>query len=72
MNIDLSSTKDIVLAAAGTIVVIILIVRIVVAYARKQWGELVTEIAGAAFVFWFCFFNEQAIDALKSLGDAIF
>lgn len=70
--VNLDSTKTWILAAAGTVVVIILIVRIVIVYGRKQWGELVTEVAAASFVFWFCFFNDQAVQTLKDLGNAIF
>lgn len=70
--VNLSSTKDWILAAAGTVVIIILIVRIVMAYGRKQWGEMVTEMLGGAFVLWFCFFNDNAIQTLKTIAQAIF
>jgi hypothetical protein len=66
------STKDWILPAAGTLVIIILIVRIVAIYAKKQWGEMITELAAACFVFWFTFFNDSAVNTLKTIGQQVF
>ena len=45
---SLDSLKTVILGAVGTFVIIVLIVRMASAYAKKQWGELVTEVAVAA------------------------
>jgi len=72
MNIQLDNIKTLVLGAVGTIVIIILFVRIATAYGKKQWGEIVTELMAAVFVFYACFFTDAFVNTIKTIGQSVF
>lgn len=72
MNFNLDTLKTTILGAIGTIVIIILFVRIATAYGKRQWGEIVTELMAAVFVFYACFFTDNFVATIKSIGQAIF
>ncbi len=72
MNFNLDTIKTTILGAIGTIVIIILFVRIATAYGKRQWGEIVTEMMAAVVVFYACFFTDQFVNTIKSIGQAIF
>ena len=61
-----------IISILGTLVFVILAVRIVVAYGKKQWGEMIVEVIAAIFVFWFVFFPENAKSTIKSIVQTIF
>lgn len=61
-----------IISILGTLVFVILAVRIVVAYGKKQWGEMVVELIAAVFVFWFVFFPENAKNTIKAIAQSIF
>lgn len=61
-----------IISILGTLVFIILAVRIVVAYGKKQWGEMVVELIAAVFVFWFVFFPDNAKNTIKQVAQSIF
>ena len=69
---SLESLKTVILGAVGTFVIIVLIVRMASAYAKKQWGELVTEVAAAIVVFYACFFTANFVAVIKQIGQGIF
>lgn len=69
---SLESLKTLILGAVGTFVIIVLIVRMASAYAKKQWGELVTEVAAAIVVFYACFFTDNFVNMIKDIGVGIF
>jgi len=69
---SLDTLKTVILGAVGTFVIIVLIVRMASAYAKKQWGELVTEVAGAIVVFYACFFTDSFVELIKKIGVGIF
>lgn len=69
---SLDSLKTLILGAVGTFVIIVLIVRMASAYAKKQWGELVTEVAAAIVVFYACFFTDSFVQMIKDIGVGIF
>jgi len=70
--ISFDGVKTMVLAAAGTLVAVILIIRIVSAYAKKNWGEIITEIAGVIVVLWFVSSPDSAIGTLNTIRQSIF
>ena len=70
--ISFDGVKTMVLAAAGTLVAVILIIRIVSAYAKKNWGEIITEIAGVVVVLWFVSSPDSAIGTLNTIRQSIF
>jgi len=69
---SLDSLKTLILGAVGTFVIIVLSVRMASAYAKKQWGELVTEVAAAIVVFYACFFTDNFVTMIKNIGVGIF
>jgi hypothetical protein len=47
-------------------------VRIATAYGKKQWGEIVTELMAAVFVFYACFFTDAFVNTIKTIGQSVF
>lgn len=71
-DLDLSGFTNVVLKLVGSIVLIILIVRLVNAYGKRQWGELVTEILAFIVIGFVVYFPQQALALLKSIMTSIF
>lgn len=69
---DLGSTKTWALGFAGSAVLVILILRMVHLYAKKQWGEMIVEVIGGVVMIYFCFANDLAIAQMKALGTMVF
>ena len=42
------------------------------AYAKKNWGEIITEIAGVIVVLWFVSSPDSAIGTLNTIRQSIF
>lgn len=61
-----------IISILGTIVFVILAIRMVVAYGKKQYGEMITELIAAIFVFWFVFFPDNAKETIKDIVSSIF
>lgn len=57
--------KNTVLIAAGNIFIIIFVVRSIGAYAKKEWGELVTNILAAIILVGFIYFTDSSINTFK-------
>ncbi len=83
MNIDLADTTYValpnfdsfgtsIITILGSIVFVILAIRIVVAYGKKQWGEMITEIIAVVFVGWFVWFPDPAKTTIKDVAKSIF
>lgn len=64
--------KDWALILAGNIFIVILIVRIVGAYAKREWGELLTNFCAAVIIAALIYMNEQFVGLLKQLAGLIF
>jgi hypothetical protein len=59
--------KDLVLLLAGNFFAMILTVRAVGHFARRDWGEFTAMIIAAIVVVGFVYFPDQSIGALKSV-----
>lgn len=59
--------KDWVLLLAGNIFVVILAVRSVGYFAKREWGEFTGMIIAAVLVAGFVYFPDQAISVLKQV-----
>lgn len=70
--LDLSGLKTWVLTIVGTLFIVIFVVRAVVHYAAKDWGQLVGFVLAGIFVAWIVFFPDSAVSTLKDLADQIF
>ena len=66
MNFIGADFKDWVLIIAGNIFIIILVVRSVGHYAKKEWGELLGHILAAIVVGGLIYANDQSVALLKN------
>lgn len=64
--------KNSIITILGSVVMIILVIRIVTAYGKKQYGEIITEIIAVIFVAWFVFTPDSAQTTIVSLAKTIF
>lgn len=68
----LDSLSSTILTLVGSAFVIVIVVRMFTAYAKKNWGELITELVAVLFVGWFIWDTDGAISTLKGLVTGIF
>jgi hypothetical protein len=68
----LDSLSQTILTLVGSAFVIVIVVRMFTAYAKKNWGELITELVAVLFVGWFIWDTTGAITTLKGLVTGIF
>ncbi len=66
------SVKNALITILGSVVMIILLIRIVTAYGKKQYGEMITELLAVVFVAWFVFTPDSAQNTIKALAKMIF
>lgn len=66
------SLKNGIITLLGSVVMIILVIRIVTAYGKKQYGEMITELIAVIFVAWFVFTPDSAQNTIVSLAKTIF
>ena len=59
------------LAIVGSLFGLVLGVRAFGHWAKKEWGALITHIAGAAVVAYMVFSPDQAVTVLKLIGSKI-
>ena len=69
---SLDGFKNTIITLAGTALIIVLVIRMFTAYAKKQWGELVGELIAVIFVGWFVWDTDGAIATLKEISTSIF
>lgn len=69
---DGSSLKDWVLVFAGNIFIVVLAIRAVGHYAKREWGELVTSLLAAVFIAGVIYANDQTMTILKNIFTMIF
>ncbi len=71
MNFDFSGLQNGVIQAVASIVIIVLVVRLVMAYLRRGWGEMVGEIAFVMAIGWVVWFPDSAEATLRSITSGI-
>ena len=62
---DGADIKDWVLLIGGNIFIIIMVIRSISCYAKKEWGDLVTNLVVAAVIAWIVYSNDSFIEFLK-------
>lgn len=68
MNVtDGSELKAWALIFLGNIFIVVFAVRAIGAYAKKEWGELVTNFLAAIFIAGIVYANDQTIALLKAI-----
>lgn len=71
MLFDGADFKDWVLGIAGNIFIVILVVRSVGYFAKKEWGELVGHLIVAVFLVALIWFTDPVINLLKAIWGLI-
>ena len=69
---NLDSVSSIILSLLGTLFTVFMATKIFAAYARRDWGALVMEVAAGAVVAFFVFLPAAATTLLKTIGTGIF
>ena len=64
---DGAAAKDWVLLIGGNVFIIILVVRGLAHYAKKEWGELIGFLGASIVVASFVYFPTQTIDFIKQI-----
>lgn len=67
MNITGTGLRDAVLVVLGNVFVIILAVRAVGYYAKREWGEMVVHLVGGVVVAAIVYFPDSVVTLLKNL-----
>ena len=57
---SLTTFGSLIFTLLGSIVMVVLGIRIFMAYVKKNWGELITEVVAVIFVGWFVWFPDSA------------
>jgi len=63
---------NIALGLIGAFLIVILAARGAAAFADERHGKMITLIAAAIPVFFFCYFPSETTDIIKSLGTTLF
>lgn len=71
MNFDFSGLQNTVVQVVASVIIIVLVVRLVGAYIRRGWGEMVAEVAFVLVIGWFVWFPDSAESALRSITGSI-
>lgn len=66
------SLKNALITILGSVVMITLLIRIVTAYGKKEYGAMITELLAVVFVAWFVFTPDSAQNTIKALAKMIF
>ena len=69
---SIDSLSSLILTLVGSAFIIVIVVRMFTAYAKKAWGELITELVAILFVGWFIWDTTGAIATLKGIVTSIF
>lgn len=66
-DVDSAVTEE-----TGNIFIIVLAVRMLGHYAKREWGEMVASLIGAIIVAFIVYANDAAVALLKRVGEMIF
>lgn len=72
MHLDLTGLGQLVLGAAGTVIIVFLVVRMLAAWPSRQYGAIVTEIIVAVIIGYFAFSPAAATAQITAAGHSIF
>lgn len=69
---DLTSFATSILTILGSVLMAVVGVRMFTAYAKKNWGEFVTECVAVIFVGWFVWFPDNAKTTIQAIIHQVF
>src|SRR5690625_6405370 len=61
--------KDWVIIVAGNIFIVILVVRMISHYAKREWGDLLTNFLVAVFIAWIVYSTDTFIGFLRWVAE---
>jgi TctA family transporter len=62
--------EELILKILGNLFLLILAIRMVVAYLKKDYGEMIAEICVAVVIVGFVYFTDQTVGILKGIWNA--
>lgn len=68
----LTGVSALIFTVLGTVIMAFVAVRMFMAYTKKNWGELITELVAVIFVGWFVWFPDSAMATIKAIIQGIF
>ena len=71
MNLDFSGLQNDVIQVVASVIILILVVRLAMAYGRRAWGEMIGEVLFVLVIGWVVWFPDSAETALKSVTGGI-
>lgn len=71
MNLDFSGLQNDVIQVVASVIILILVVRLAMAYARRAWGEMVGEVLFVLVIGWFVWFPESAESTLRAITSQV-
>lgn len=69
---DLSELKDWAILVVGNIFIVLLLIRTVGAWAKREYGDLFTNLAIAIVIGFLVYANDSAIALIQQLGRTAF
>src|SRR5690625_7750646 len=63
--------KDWVIIVAGNIFIVILVVRMISHYAKREWGDLLTNFLVAVFIAWIVYSTDTFIGFLRWVAEKV-
>lgn len=69
---DFSGLKDWVIVIAGNIFIVIMVLRALGAYAKRDWGDLITNLCVAIVIGFLVYANDSAVALIKHLANLAF
>ncbi|WP_237236693.1 hypothetical protein [Rothia nasimurium] len=69
---DFAGLKDWFIVIAGNLFIVIMIARALGAYAKRDWGDLITNLAVAVVIGFLVYANDSAVALIKHLANLAF
>ncbi len=69
---SLTSFSALIFTLLGSIIMVVVAIRMFTAYTKKNWGELITELIAVVFVGWFVWFPDSAKTTIVAIIHQIF
>jgi hypothetical protein len=69
---SLTGFSSMIFTLLGSIIMVVVAIRMFTAYTKKAWGELITELIAVIFVGWFVWFPDSAKTTIVAFIHQIF
>ncbi len=69
---NLDEVSDLVITLSASAIMIILVVRLLSSYAKRQYGEMISEVIGCILVGFAIWFPDETVALLQDISQGIF